>query len=309
VNHRNLSTKSCILTATLILLGGAGCCVKVVRPPPLVVGSAETGEIRVVKYPAYILVHDSDSFWDAHQIKDNVIGLTQGEVVHWVDLVVDGVTPGPRQGPRRHHNFQKSVEWIKNNYAQLPDCAPVRIVDGLFSALGPEKNTLIQTGSMYLNPISPTTYCFMFTRAIYMTRWVQDDLGELNTAAGYLVPWKGPFIPRKMTRPINRGVNWTQSGAIALDVHIYHKISLGLDHAIDGGETAWGKVVWLFVWNPSQPKSSLARAKEVARYAKTKDASRAGQSDRGAELGVRKDEKVPEPKSSEPLEMAGASTQ
>jgi hypothetical protein len=232
-----------MVTATLLLLSGAGCAFKVVRPPPLVVGSAETGEVRVVKYPAYVLVHDSESFWDAHQIKDNLIGLTEGEVVHWVDVAVDGMTPGPQ-----HRPVENSIEWIKNSYAQLPDCAPVRIVDGLFSALGIEKTTLLLGATkIAYAPTDPLSY-LLFTRVIYLTDWVQETLGEANAGAGHLVPWPGPFIPRAATAPVNRGVDWAQSGAIALYVHVFHKVSVGLDYAIDGGEAAWGGVVWCFVW-------------------------------------------------------------
>ena len=242
MNHRNLSTWSWMITATLLLLGGAGC-VSVVRPPALIIGSAETGPVRVVKYPAYILVHDSESFWDAHQIKDNLIGLTEGEVVHWVDLAVDGVTPGPKNRP-----VENSIEWIKNSYARLPDCAPVRIVDGFFSALGIEKTTLL-TGATKIAwaPTDPLSY-FVFTRVIYLTDWAQETLGEANTGAGHLAPWPGPFVPLVVTAPVNHGVDWAQSGAIALYVHVFHKVSVGLDSALDGCESAWGGVVWCFVW-------------------------------------------------------------
>ncbi len=242
MKHRSLSTWCWMVIATLLPLGGMGC-VSVVRPQPLVVGSAETGDVRVVKYPAYILVHDSESFWDAHQIKDNLVGLTEGEVVHWVDLGVDGLTPGPQ-----HRPVENSIEWIKNRYAQLPDCAPVRIVDGLFSAVGIEKTTLLSGATKIAwAPTDPVSY-FVFTRVVYLTDWGQETLGEVNTAAGYVAPWRGPFIPLVVTVPVNRGVDWTQNGAIALYVHVFHKVSVGLDSALDGCEAAWGGVVWCFVW-------------------------------------------------------------
>ncbi|MEI7899605.1 MAG: hypothetical protein WCK89_05090 [bacterium] len=239
---RSLSASPWKATAALLLLGGAGC-VSVVRPPPLVVGATETGEARVVKYPAYVLVHDSESFWDAHQIKDNLIGLTEGEVVHWVDLAVDGLTPGPPQQP-----LENGIEWTKNSYAQLPDCAPVRIVGGLFSAVGIEKTTLL-TGATRIAgaPADPVSY-FVFARVIYLTDWVQDTLGEVNAGAGHLVPWPGPLIPLAATAPANCGMDWAQSGAIALYVQIVHKVSVGVDSALDGCEAAWGSVVWCFVW-------------------------------------------------------------
>ena len=244
MNRRTPSSLTWLVLAPLFLLGGAGC-VSVVRPPPLVVvvGSPDTGTVRVVKYPAYILVHDSQYFWDAHQIKDNLGGLTEGEVVHWVDLAVDGMTPGPQ-----HRYMENSIEWIKNSYAQLPDYAPVRIVGGLFSALGIEKTTLLFGATrIALDPTDPASY-FVFTRAIYLTDWLQETLGEANAGAGHLAPWSGPFIPRVVTAPANRGVDWTQRGAIALYVYVFHKASVGLDYALDGCEAAWGGVVWCFVW-------------------------------------------------------------
>ena len=241
MNHRNLSTWSWMAAATLLLLGGAGCSFTVVRPPPLVVGSASGGEIRVVKYPAYVLVYDSDSFWDPHQIKDNLIGLTEGEIVHWIDLAIDGMTHGPK-----HRPLQNSIEWIKNNYAQLPDCAPVRIVGGLFYAVGIEKTTLIQGGEIAYNPASLLSY-FVFTRVIYLTAWVHETLGEVNTAAGHLAPWPGTFIPQSATAPVNRGVYWSQKGAISLYVTVFHKVDAGLDRTIDVFQAVYGGVVGVFV--------------------------------------------------------------
>lgn len=245
MNRKNLSAWFRMVASALLVLGGVGCSYQVVRPPPLVVGSAEGGEVRVVKYPAYVLVHDSESFWDAHQIKDNLIGLTEGEVVHWVDMAIDGVTPGPE-----HRPVENGIEWIKNSYAQLPDCAPVRVVGGLFSALGIEKTTLLLGATRIAGaPTDPISY-FVVTRVIYLTDWVQETLGEVNTAAGYLAPWPGPFIPRAVTAPVNRAVDWAQNGAIMLYVYVVHKVGVGLDHALDGCEAAWGGVVkaWRFVW-------------------------------------------------------------
>ena len=239
MNSRNLST--CLLLASAsFLLGGSGC-VSVVQPPPLAVGAEGNGEARVVEYPAYIVVHDSESLWDAHQIKDNLIGLTDGEVVHWIDLGIDTVTPGPKNLP-----VENSVEWIKNSYAQLPDCPPVRIVDGLFSALGIERTTLINAATIAMYPTDPISY-FAFTRVVYLTDWVQETLGEANAGAGHLVPWEGPFVPLAATAPENRAADWAQSGSIALYVYVFHKISIGLDSAIDGCESAWGSMAWCFV--------------------------------------------------------------
>lgn len=238
----NRSTGAGLTITILLLFSGTGC-VSVVRPPPLVVGSPNAGDVRVVNYPAYVLSHDSESFWDAHQIKDNLIGITEKEIVQWVDLGMDSVTPGP---PRRP--MENGIEWIGNSYAQLPDCAPVRIVGGFFSAVGIEKTTLV-TGATRaaLAPTDPLSY-FGLTRAIYLTDWAQETLGEANAAAGYLAPWPGPFVPLAATAPVNRGADWAQSGAIALYVRVFHKVSVGLDRVLDGYETAWGGLVWCFVW-------------------------------------------------------------
>lgn len=242
MNHRSLPNNSWLVIASLLLLGHTGCAFKVVRPPDLIVAASETGEARVVKYPAYVVVHDSDSFWDAHQIKDNLIGLSEGEVVHWLDLAADTLTPGP---PRRP--LENGVELIKNSYSELPDIAPVRIVGGLFSALVAEKTTVLSGATrIVMAPADPVSY-FTFTRGVYLTDWLQETVGEVNTAAGYLVPWPGPLVPKVMTAPVNKSVDWAQSGAIALYVNVFHRVSVGLDYAIDGGEAAWGGVVGCFV--------------------------------------------------------------
>ncbi len=231
-----------MMTTSLLLLSCAGCAYKVVRPPPLVVGSAQTGDIRVVKYPTYILTHDSEDFWDAHQIKDNFIGLSEGEIVRWMDIATDKLTPGPE-----HRHLKNGIESIKNSYAQLPDCAPVRIVDGLFSALGLEKITIVGGASKIVwAPTDPSSYV-AYLRVVYLTDWIQETLGEVNTAGGYLVPWPGPFVPRVATAPLNIGADWLQDGAVEIYIYGFHEINIGLDHALDGYETAWGGVVWLFV--------------------------------------------------------------
>lgn len=242
MNRKNPSVWFSMAITALLVLGGTGCAFHVVRPQPLVIGSTETGNRRVVTYPAYVLVHDSESFWDAHQIKDNLFGLTEVDIVHSVDRGIDAMTPGPR-----HRPVENSIEWIKNDYAQLPDCAPVRIVDGLFSALGIEKTTLIGGAHIVSAPADPLSY-FVFTRVIYLTDWVQETLGEVNKGAGYLAPWPGPFVPLTVTAPVNCGVDRTQTGAIALYVYAVHKMNLGLDSMIDMGETTWGGIVGVFVW-------------------------------------------------------------
>lgn len=235
------SQRCALLIAAVSMAVCPGCAFKIVRPPPLIVKSPETGTEQRVEYPAYVLVHDASSFWDAHQIKDNIIGLFDGEIVHWIDLPLDAVMPGPKRRP-----VETGIEWIKNSYAQLPNCAPVRIVDGFFSALEIEKVTVVTGTRIVLAPTDPLTYT-LFTRVIYLTDWVQDTLGEVNSGLGYLVPWPGPLIPYVVTDPINRGVDWTQRGALTLYIYVFRKISVGLDDGLYGGEWVWGKVVSMFV--------------------------------------------------------------
>ena len=124
----------------------------------------------------------------------------------------------------------------------------MRIVGGLFSAIGIEKTTLV-TGAtkIAVAPTDPVSY-FVFTRAVYLTDWVQETLGEANKAVGCVTPWPGPFVPLAVTAPVNHGLDKVQSGAIAGYVYVFHKISIGADSAISGCESAWGRVVWLFVW-------------------------------------------------------------
>ena len=237
------TTRISLLIAALLGVASSGCAFKIVRTPPLVVRSSETGEVRTVQYPPYVLVHDSYSFWDAHQIKDNIIGLFDGEIVDWIDLPLDALIPGPRRRP-----LENGIESIKNEYAQLPNCAPVRIVDGLFSALMVEKITVLSGARIALSPEDPLNYIF-FTRFIYLTDWVQDTLGEVNSGLGYLVPWDGPLIPLVATKPVDDGVDWLQSGALTTYIYLARKISVGLDDGLYGGEWVWGKVVSLFVSN------------------------------------------------------------
>lgn len=225
----------------LYAFAATGCAFTVVRPAPLVVGSEETHDLHVIEYPRYILTHDTGSSWDAHVIKDNLFGLTEGEIIHWVDRGLDLVTPGPRNRP-----VETGIEWIKNGYAQLPDCAPVRIVDGLFSAIGPEKTTVLRGAEMAVSPAAATSYLGI-TRIIYLTDWVQETLGELNTAGGYLVPWSGPLIPYAVTKPINRCVDSAQIGAITFYIYIVNKINYGIDLTIDGCEATWGVFLGIFI--------------------------------------------------------------
>jgi len=225
----------------VLMLAGAGCAFKVVHTPPLVVTDPQTGVVRVVNYPAQILVHDDQSLWDVHQIKNNIVGLFDGEFLHWVDVGLDVVLPGPDQLPLQH-----GIEWIKNEYAQLPDWAPVRIVGGFFSAFAIEKTTVLGAVRIARAPKEPMSY-FVFTRVVYLTDWLQDTVGELNTGLGHLVPWEGSFVPGFVTAPINSAVDWMQFGAIEGYLYVFREINIGLDNALYGWEWCWGGSVSLFV--------------------------------------------------------------
>jgi hypothetical protein len=225
-----MMARSCLLLLFLLLL--SGCTYKVVRPQPLTIGSPETGGVRIIHYPAHIVVHDSHSAWDAHQLKDNIMGVRDLELVRVVDFGLGAVTPDERP-------TETGIEWIKNRYAQLPDCAAVRIVDGLFSALGLEK---LPIG----DPSDPLTY-FAVTRVVYLTDWLQETVGEFNTLGGYVNPWSDALVPHVATQPLNTGMDWLQAGAIAGYVQIFRYLNIGADYVIDAGESAWGGVVWCFV--------------------------------------------------------------
>jgi hypothetical protein len=221
-------------------LACSGCAYKVVRPPPLFV-HLPTGDTRTVYYPAYVLVHDDQSAWDAHQIKNNIVGFFDTELLHCVDVGLDALIPGPD-----HHPIESGIESLKNAWAQLPDCAPVRIIGGFFSAIGIEKTTVISGIIIYDNPGDPISW-FLVTRAVYLTDWIQDTLGEFNTGLGYLVPWEGSFIPAFMTAPINDAVDWMQSDVITGYIWLFHELNIGVDNFLYSCEEGYGGVVSVFV--------------------------------------------------------------
>ncbi len=239
-----ITNKIALFALAAVLLCATGCAFTVVRPAPLVVGSDETHNLRIVKYPAYVLVHDSESNWDAHQIKDNIVGLTEGEVVHWLDLAADAVVPFHHPRPIEH-----GIDWIKNSYAQLPNCAPVRIVDGFFSAIEIDRTTAVSGGTRIASaPSDPISYLGLL-RVIYLTDWLQDTAGEVNTGLGYITPWPGPFIPKPVTRPINAGVDYAQFGVVTLYIRLFRKVDAGVNSLIDGCEHAWGGLVYAALWS------------------------------------------------------------
>jgi len=224
----------------MLALACAGCAFRVVRTPPLFVRVSGTGTTRVVNYPARILVHDDQSFWDVHQIKNNVVGVFNTEILHLLDVGLDAVIPGPDASP-----LENGVEAIKNGWAKLPDCAPVRIIGGFFSALRIEQTTLF--GGVFIPATGDPITVFVLTRVIYLTDWIQDTLGEINTGLGYLVPWPGPFFPGFVTAPLNAAVDWGQSAVITGYVWVFRQLNIGVDYALYGGEYAWGDFMSSFV--------------------------------------------------------------
>jgi hypothetical protein len=223
----------------VLFIGCAGCAYRIVRPPPLLVGPP--GQQRVVQYPAYVLVHDTQSKWDAHQIKDNIVGLLDTEIVRCLDAGLDLLIPGDDRRP-----LQNGIEWIKNSYATLPDIAPVRIVGGFFSAIFIEKTTIIGGIVIAGAPGDPMSW-FLVTRAVYLTDWVQETLGEVNAGLGHLVPWEGSFVPAFMTAPINGAIDWAQTGVITAYTWFFRELNIGVDNLIYGGEWVWGSAVSVFV--------------------------------------------------------------
>lgn len=234
----------------LLLLGGAGCAVTMVEPPPLVVEASASGNSRIVHYPPQYVAHDSESFWDLHQLKDNAVGLLEMDVVWLADLGLDSLTPGPERRPVEHQ-----IEALKNGYARLPDCAVVRVVGDLFAALGIEKTSLGRRDWWFL------------PRLVYLTDWGQNTLGELNTSAGHCVFLSGPLIPPAATAPANKGVDWLQSRSLGLYSYVLVKLNHGTDSAISGGESAWGNVVGIFL--PRRSKADAGLRQETGKLAGT----------------------------------------
>ncbi len=181
-------------------------------------------------YPQRVIVHDSQSFWDAHQIKTNIIGLGELEVVRAVDRVVDVLIPGGEARP-----LESSIEWTKNQYAHMPDCFPFSTVGGLFEALGIEKLSWSR-GPLFV------------PRIVYLVNWVQNTLGELNHIGGYLVPGQNRLIPAVVTRHPNAGLDWLESRTIGVFIFVGQGIDTVTDWAVDGGEAVWRFTVTCAVW-------------------------------------------------------------
>ena len=207
----------------------AACAFKIIPPHTVTVQRAPDGEPHTLHYPVQVIVHDEESFWDLHQIKNNVIGLADLEAVRVVDILADLLVPGPERRP-----VENGIEWIKNRYAELPPYGPVKIIGELFWAIGPEK-------------AAANRGTFFFPRVIYVTEWLQVLFGELNSMSGFLFINRETLIPRKWTAVPNRGVDWAQSRLIGLYVYLFQGIDWCLDKAIDGVEAAEQKCIWLAV--------------------------------------------------------------
>jgi len=208
----------------------SGCAFKVIRPQTLTVRRSPDRPPETVHYPMKILVHDEDAFWDHHQIKSNIIGLTELEPVRVADLLADTLIPGPE-----HRPVENSIEWIKNAYAQLPDWALVRIVGEFFWALGLER-TCAARGSI----VSPL-------RIIYLVEWGRFTLNECNRVAGYAVPGRDTLIPKSWTAYPDGGVVWLDHHAIGLNIFIVQALDWCFDRVIDGEESVYAGVVWVLV--------------------------------------------------------------
>ncbi|KPL08921.1 hypothetical protein AMJ85_07515 [candidate division BRC1 bacterium SM23_51] len=220
--------KAGLLVLLVCMLGTiSGCVCKVIPPETVTVRSAPDGELHTFEYPLMVIVHDENSVWDAHQIKNNIIGLTELEAVRILDILSDILTPGPE-----HRPIENAIEWIKNQYAKLPPCAPVTIVRELFWAMGFEK-------------LSPTRGSGFFPRVIYLTDWLQITLGEMNRVAGYAIPGQDTLLPRTWTARPNDGVDSAQNGLMGAYIYLYQGLDWCLDKTIAGGEIVWQKTVWL----------------------------------------------------------------
>lgn len=228
------------LLLAAMMATGAGCAFKVIPPETVTVHRAPDGEPHTIRYPAQVIVHDDESFWDWHQIKFNLVGLTDLEAVRIVDILADILTPGPERRPA-----ENAIEWVKNEYAKLPPYGPVKIVGELFWAIGLEK-------ASYGRGIG------FFPRIIYVTEWFQVSMDEMNSVAGFLLLNREALIPKKWTAAPNRGVDWTQSRALGLYIYLFQGLDWCTDKAIDGAEFAWQKTVWLAAtswWSLFEPKT------------------------------------------------------
>ena len=231
------ASRTATILALLLLATccATGCLTSVVRPEPLVIQDPLTGETKTVRYPLVVITHDPNSFWDWHQIKDNILGLMELEGVRIFDVCADTLLiPGEEARP-----LENGIEAFKNAYSRLPRIAPFNTIGEFFSALGLEK-TCFNRGPLF------------FPRIVYMTDWVQNTLGDADHIAGTIVLDRDTLFPSSITTPLGHGVNWMQKRSLGnIYVFILWTLDELADEAIDVGEAAWGKAVWCIVapWN------------------------------------------------------------
>jgi len=224
----------------LLTILTAGCAVRIIPPYEVTVYSVGDGAPRRIVYPAEVIVHDDHAFFDLHNIKSNLFGLTDLELVRLADLAADFPDRDVRP-------FRTSIDWIRHQFARLPDCAATRIVGGFFWALGADRYSYGRD-QLFL------------PRFIYLTNWAQMSLGELNRVAGYAVPYQETLIPRAWTHPLNAAVDWGQTRAIGLYLYVLQTGNEYLEWGITGIEECAKVAVWLAVapWMKPLPAEFIA---------------------------------------------------
>lgn len=198
-------------------LSAGGCAVKLVRPRSVSSHDPNPGTIRRIHYRYAVITTHSKSFWDLQQAKDNVIGLTEFEVVRVLDLLLDASIPGPE-----HRPVETGIERWKDLYARTSGWLFFDVLGGLFTALAPEK-AAYGRGYGY------------FPRIVYLADWLQQLFGALNRVGGYAVPGADRLVPAAATAPVNVGADWLQNGAIGAYIYVIH----GLDYLASGGIELW----------------------------------------------------------------------
>ena len=231
-SHRLRVRPQIVLIALAIALVAvlSGCAFRIIPPETMTVYRAPDGKPEQIHYPMQVVVHDRESFWDGHQIKDNIFGLSDLEVVRVLDMLADLPNPGPERRP-----IENAIEWIKNQYAQLPPWPPVNIAGGLFEALGLEKTSILTAyGRRGLS----------IPQLIYLLHWVRASMGELNRTAGYAIPGQDGWIPKKWLAAPNRAMDRTEDALIGSYIWIFQGLDWCMDVAISGGEWGWQQTVW-----------------------------------------------------------------
>ena len=206
-----------IMLLAFIGLAAGGCGVKLIRPRSVSARDSNPGTIRRIHYRYAVITTHSKSFWDLQQVKDNVVGLTEFEVVRVLDILLDAGIPG-----HEHRPVETGIERWKDIYAHTSGWLFFDVLGGLFTAIAPEK-AAYGRGYGY------------FPRVVYLTDWLQQFFGAFNRVGGYAVPGAERLVPGAATAPVNRGVDWLQNGAIGAYIYVIH----GLDYLASGGIGLW----------------------------------------------------------------------